>query len=342
MSGLQVTWFLLVGLLLTVYAVLDGFDLGVGFWHLFTRKEDERRALTAAVGPVWDGNEVWLITGGGALFAAFPPVYASVFSGFYLAMMVLLVALVFRAVSLEFREQVESSGWRKVWDWSFGLGSSLAALLFGVALGNLLRGVPLDARGDFAGDLSTLLNPYALLIGITGLAMIATHGALYIQLRIGGEQAARARDWTHRAWFVFLGLLVAASVATLTTQPALLRNFHTVPVLWVVPLLGLGAVVTTGVANLRGRPAVAFGASAASIVFMMALTGATLFPELVPALGDPARSLTLYNASSSARTLQTMLILALVGMPLVIGYTVWVYRRFVLRKLEPDEGYHGS
>lgn len=342
MSGLQVTWFMLVGLLLTVYAILDGFDLGVGFWQLFTRKENERRALAAAVGPVWDGNEVWLITGGGAIFAAFPPVYASVFSGFYLAMMLLLLALIFRAVSLEFRGQVDSPRWRSVWDWSFGLGSSLAALLFGVALGNLLRGVPLDGHGDFTGDFFTLLNPYSLLIGATGFAMIATHGALYIQLRTGGEQAARAHGWASRAWFVYLGLFVATSVATLATQPGLLRNFRAAPVLWAIPLAALAAVSAVGVFNLRRKPAAAFAASVASIAAMMALAGATLFPDLVPALGDPARSLTLYNASSSECTLQTMLILALVGMPLVIGYTIWIYRRFVLGKVDPQESYHGS
>jgi len=254
--------------------------------------------------------------------------------------MLLLLALIARAVSLEFRIQVDSSRWRRVWDWSFGLGSSLAALLFGVALGNLLRGVPLDASGDFAGDFFTLLNPYALLIGSTGFAMIATHGALYIQLRTSGAQSTRAGGWANRAWFVFLGLFLASSVATLATRPELLRNFRAAPVLWAVPLLALAAVIAIGVFNLRRRPVAAFAASAVSIAGMMSLSGATLFPDLVPALGDPARSLTLYNASSSERTLQTMLILALIGMPLVIGYTLWVYRRFVLGKVDPQKGYH--
>ena len=176
MLELQVTWYFLIGFLLTVYAVLDGFDLGVGFWHLFTKSDEDRRVLLNAVGPVWDGNEVWLITGGGALFAAFPHVYATVFSGMYLALMLVLYALIFRAVSMEFRSKDPSARWRAGWDAAFSLGSVVPALLFGVALGNLLRGLLLDATKTYVGGFFNLLNPYALLIGVVGLAMIATHG----------------------------------------------------------------------------------------------------------------------------------------------------------------------
>jgi len=175
---LQVTWFLLIGVLLTGFAILDGFDLGVGVWHLRARGDRERRTLLNAVGPVWDGNEVWLLTAGGALFAAFPPVYASVFSGFYMALMLLLLALIFRAVSMEFRGKVESDGWRRFWDLGFGLGSALPAILFGVAVGNIMRGIPLDADGNFTGTFFSLLHPYALATGLLSLAAFVCHGAI--------------------------------------------------------------------------------------------------------------------------------------------------------------------
>jgi cytochrome d ubiquinol oxidase subunit II len=328
MSALQVTWFLLIGLLLTVYAILDGFDLGVGFWHRFSRKDSDRRALLNAIGPVWDGNEVWLLTGGGAIFAAFPPVYASVFSGLYLALMLVLLALIFRAVSVEFRSKVESPAWRGAWDLAFSAGSSLVALLLGVALGNLLRGLPLDANGNFTGDFFTLLNPYAVLIGLTGFAMLIHHGALYIQLKTSGELPDRARRWATVTWAMYLGLYLTAAIITIAYMPRLLANYSAAPVLWAIPVLALAFVCLSGVFNLKKRAGLAFLFSCLSIAGMMAIAGAALFPDLVPALGMPEHSLTLYNSSSSELTLQTMLYLTLIGMPLVIGYTIWIYRAF--------------
>ena len=331
MTALQVTWFLLIGLLLTIYAILDGFDLGLGFWHLFTRKDEERRVMIRSVGPVWDGNEVWLLTGGGAIFAAFPPVYATVFSGFYLALMLLLVALIFRAVSVEFRSKVESPGWRKAWDIAFSLGSSLAALLFGVALGNLLRGIPLDAAGNFTGSFFTLLNPYALLIGVVGFAMLATHGALYVTLKTTGDLENRALRWARFAWFFYLGLFVVAGIVTIAGMPGLLDNYLHTPILFGIPVLALVFIVLLGIFTIKGKPRRAFLFSALSIVALMATAGAALFPRLVPALGAPELSLTAFNASSSQLTLKTMLILTLIGMPLVIAYTAWVHRKFAYK-----------
>lgn len=331
MITLQITWFLLIGLLLTVYAILDGFDLGLGFWHLFARKDEERRMLIQSVGPVWDGNEVWLLTGGGAIFAAFPPVYATVFSGFYLALMLLLLALIFRAVSVEFRSKVESPGWRKAWDLAFSLGSSLAALLFGVALGNLLRGLPLDAEGNFTGSFFTLLNPYALLIGAVGFCMLLTHGALYVALKTGGELETRARGWARTAWYFYLGLFVLASVVTIAAMPGLLDNYLHSPILFGIPVLALSFIVLLGVFVIKGNPRRAFLFSALSIVGLMTTAGASLFPRFVPTLGAPELSLTAFNASSSELTLTTMLILALIGMPIVITYTVWVHKKFAYK-----------
>jgi cytochrome d ubiquinol oxidase subunit II len=339
MSGLQVTWFLLVGLLLTIYAILDGFDLGVGFWYLFTKKERDRRTMLRSIGPFWDGNEVWLLTGGGAIFAAFPHVYATVFSGFYLALMLVLFALIFRAVAVEFRNKVESPSWKSSWDWAFGLGSLLPALLFGVAVGNILRGVPLDGSMNFVGSFFGLLNPYSLLMGLVGLFMLATHGALYLVLKTDGDLSEHARGWASKSWVVFLALYIVAAVFTVAGQKHLLHNYGAAPALWVLPVLSVVMIVLVGVWNRRGDPGKAFTASSLAILLIMAKCAVALFPNMVPALGSPDLSLTIWNASSSHRTLLTMLILAVIGMPIVIGYTIWTYRVFAGKVTADGESY---
>ena len=328
MTALQVIWWLLVGVLLTVFVVLDGFDLGVGFWQLFTRNEREKQALVRSVGPLWDGNEVWLLTGAGALFAAFPPVYATVFSGLYLAMMLLLFALILRAVSLEFRNKLESAAWKGVWDKGFSVGSLLAALLLGIALGNILRGLPLDASGNYTGGFLDLLNGYALLVGALGVAMLLTHGALYIALRTEGDLHHRALGWARRSWVGTLGLALAAAVSTWIFEPQLLRNHHELWLLWCLPLLALLLLALIGWQVDRKRVGWAFATSSATLAAHLATAGASLFPNLVPALDPSGPSLTLANSSSSPTTLLSMLGLALLGMPLVIAYTLWTYRTF--------------
>ena len=337
MMTLQVVWFFLIGVLFTGYAILDGFDLGVGFWHLFTKKNKDRRVMLNAIGPVWDGNEVWLLTGGGALFAAFPMVYATVFSGFYLALMLVLFGLIFRAVSLEFRSKVEGASWRSKWDLAFSMGSIVPALLFGVAVGNILRGVPLDQAGNFAGTFIGLLNPYSLLIGLTGLAMFAMHGALYITIKAEGDLAEQSRNWAGKAWIAYIVLLAIAFIATILTQPQLLANAKAHAVLWLIPALALGATVAIGVLNKQGKPQAAFLASALAIAANWGLVGAGIFPNLVPALGQPEYSLNLYQHSSSQLTLTAMLIITLIGMPIVLGYTIFVYRKFAGKvQMGPD------
>jgi len=339
MSGLQITWFFIIGLLLAAYAILDGFDLGVGFWHLFTKREHDRRVHLGSIGPLWDGNEVWLLTAGGALFAAFPPVYATVFSGLYIPLMLVLFGLIFRAVSLEFRGHDPSRRWRSAWDRAFAVGSVLPALLFGVAAGNIVRGLPLDEVGNFAGSLLDLLNPYALCVGLLGLAMFATHGALYLAVKTEGRVAEQARTWAQKAWGAYLLLFLLASAATLITQRQCRANYDAVPALWALPVCALAAIVMIGVLSRRGQERNAFAFSSVSIVALMALWGAAIFPDLVPALGRPEWSLTAMNASSSELTLKTMLILAAVGMPLVIVYTTWVYRTFGGKVKLGDEAY---
>jgi cytochrome bd ubiquinol oxidase subunit II len=337
LTPLQVIWFFLIGILLVGYAILDGFDLGVGIWHLFAKKDEDRRKLLNSIGPVWDGNEVWLLTGGGAIFAAFPHVYATVFSGLYLALMLVLFALIFRAVSLEFRSKVESPRWRGTWDAAFAVGSMLPALLFGVAMGNMLRGLPLAEGKDFAGTFFGLLNPYALLIGVLGFAMFAMHGALYIVLKTEGDLAQRAKSWAGKAWMAYVGLFILAVIVTLITQPQLLANYKALPFLWVVPVIALVAIVMAGLKNGKGQAGQAFAWSVVSIVGLMGMCGSGLFPKLVPALNDPELSLTIANASSSPLTLKVMLIIAAIGVPIVLAYTAWTYKIFSGKvQLTPD------
>jgi cytochrome d ubiquinol oxidase subunit II len=336
---LNTAWFLVIGVLLTGYAVLDGFDLGVGVLHLFARDEHERRIHLNAIGPVWDGNEVWLLTGGGAMFAAFPVVYATVFSGFYLAFMLLLFALIFRAVSLEFRGQVDGPTWRRFWDWAFGLGSLVPAILFGVALGNLLRGLPVEADGSLRISFAALLNPYALLVGALTLVMFVMHGAAFLGARTEGDFQQRMTRWTLGAWTAFVALYAAATVATLSVAPYLFDGILVKPAFWILAVLLLGSTVYVPVAARAGKLVRAFLASSATIASLVGLMGLSLYPRMVPSGIDPAYSLTIYNASSTPRTLTVMLVIALVGMPLVIAYTAYVYGVFMGKVVLSDEGY---
>jgi len=327
-TSLQTIWYLLFGVLITGYAILDGFDLGVGVLSLFGRKGRDRRLYLNAIGPVWDGNEVWLLTAGGALFAAFPVVYATVFSAFYLALMLLLVALIFRAVSLEFRSRIESEAWQSFWDWGFGLGSLLPAVLFGVAVGNILRGIPIDSQGVFTGSFLGLLNPYAIVVGLLSLAMFTTHGALYLAIKTDGEVQKQAVRWATPAWMAWTVLYVGATLYTFLISPWLFEGLPGHPIFWISILLALGGLLIVPVSVRDRRYARGFVASSVAMAAMIALAALSLYPRLVPSLTDLAHSLTVVNASSTPRTLTTMLIIALVGMPIVIAYTIAIYRIF--------------
>ena len=339
MIDLNTVWFALIGVLFTGYAILDGFDLGVGVLHLFARNDEERRINMNAIGPVWDGNEVWLLTGGGALFAAFPPVYATVFSSYYLVLILLLAALIFRAVSLEFRGKIDSPGWQRLWDWSFGLGSLLPAILFGVAVGNILRGLPIDESGAFTGSFLGLLNPYSILIGVLSLFMLVMHGALYMTLKTDGSLQARMSKWASGASIGFVVLYLLATISTALVSPFLFDGVLKSPRFWVLFLLLVAAVIYIPLALKGEKYFRAFMSSSITIACLIGLAAVSLYPRLVPSITNLAYSLTVYNSSSTPRTLTVMLIIALVGMPVVIGYTAYIYRVFKGKTVITEESY---
>jgi cytochrome d ubiquinol oxidase subunit II len=328
---LQNAWFLLIGVLLAGYSVLDGFDLGIGaLFPFLARTEEEKRTLAGAVGPIWDGNEVWLLAGGGALFAAFPMAYATVFSGFYLALMVVLFSLVLRAVALEFR--AHDTARRGLWEAAFVGGSLLPALLFGVALGNVVVGVPLDARTEYAGTFFTLLRPLPLVFGLLGLGAFLLQGSAYAALKSEGALRDRARTAARIAAVAVGVAFLLSLIAVRIYLPAALRSLPAwifAGLFWLSLLLVLSS---TGKAR-DGRTCLF---SSAVFLSLWGVVGAIHYPNLVRA-SDPSLSLTIANASSSPLTLKVMLIIALVGMPLVVGYTIFAYRVF-RGKVRPGEG----
>ena len=329
LPDLNTIWFLLVGILFTGYAILDGFDFGVGILHLFVKKDEDRRILLNSIGPVWDGNEVWLVTGGGALFAAFPGAYATVFSGFYNAFMLLLSALIFRAVSIEFRSKEPGKAWRQGWDIAFSVGSFLAAFLIGVALGNITRGIPLDSQGDFIGTFTGLLNPYSLLLGVTVVALFAMHGAIFLVMKTEGELQATIKGWVPRLIGVFLILFLSFNVATFFECPDLVAVMMTRPHGFLILALDIAVALSIPRMIRKGGEFGAFLMSALTMVLLMAVLGISYFPHIVMSMPDPSNSLTIYNCASSQKTLGIMLIIAIIGIPIVLAYTVsiyWIFR----------------
>lgn len=326
---LHLLWFGILGVLLAGYAVLDGFDLGVGMLHPLARTDRERRIFMNSIGPLWDGNEVWLVTFGGALFAAFPNAYATAFSAFYLPFMVLLFALIFRAVSMEFRSKQGHPGWRRFWDWSFFGASGLATLLFGVAVGDSMLGLPIGADMEFHGNLLDLVRPYSLLVGGLAVATFLMHGSIYLYLKTEGDLQKRVQGWMWRTFGVFLVAYLFVTIATLVALPHAHDNFAHHRWMWIVVVLNVLAIANIPRAIYQGRPLYAFMSSVSTIAALVFLFGAALFPNLIVSSTDPGYSLTIYNAASSARTLAIMRNIAFIGMPFVLAYTAviyWVFR----------------
>jgi len=325
---LNAVWFILIGVLFTGYAMLDGFDLGVGALHLFTKSDEERRVMLNSIGPVWDGNEVWLVTGGGALFAAFPNVYATVFSGFFMAFVLLLVALIFRAVAIEFRSKQPMRWWRQMWDIGFSAGSVLSSLLIGVAMGNIAWGIPIDDRGEFAGSFWSLLQPYPLLMGVTTLALFMMHGAIYALMKTEGALHDRLRGWINNCIIFFIICYAVTTMATLLWVPHMAARVRANPWLFTIAVANMLAIANIPREIHRGRDWWAFLSSCAAMILLMGLFGLEMFPHLVLSSPDQAHSLTVYNAASSQKTLGIMLTIAAIGVPIVLAYTASIYYIF--------------
>lgn len=326
---LNTIWFILIGLLLTGYAILDGFDLGVGALHLLVKSDIERRIMLNSIGPVWDGNEVWLVTGGGALFAAFPHVYATVFSGFYNAIILLLFMLIFRAVAIEFRSKRPMKWWRQMWDVAFSVASILIAFLMGVALGNIITGIPLDANKEYIGTFWDMINPYTVLVGITTVALFMMHGAIYGVLKTEDELNKKLRGWINNTIIFFVICYVTTTMATLIYFPNMAKHFKDFPPLFILALLNMLAIANIPREIHHGREFMAFLSSAASIASLLALFAVGIFPNIVLSNPNPEFSLTIYNAASSSKTLTIMLIIAAIGFPFVLAYTIsiyWIFR----------------
>lgn len=330
---LQITWFLIVGFMLLVFTLLDGFDLGIGIWYLLG-KEKDRRVMLSAIGPMWDANEVWLIAGGASLFAAFPAVYATVFSGFYLPLILVLLALIMRGIAVEVRNMFNANHLKRIWDISFALGSILVALLLGVAVGNLFFGMELDAAGNYIGGFFALLNPYSLLVGLTGFSMFAVHGAAYLKMKSTDETREKASKWLKFSTVVFGALFVILIAVTALTQPQIMTNVIASPVLWLLPVITLISVALTLHNSDKGEDGQSFVFSCVTIVTMFLQIVIALAPNLVRATNSEF-SLTVFNSSSTQPTLMIMLIIAGIGLPIVVGYQIWIYRTFS-GKVKPE------
>jgi cytochrome d ubiquinol oxidase subunit II len=334
---LPTIWFGLLGVFLAGYAVLDGFDLGVGVLHLFARSEDERGVLIESIGPFWSGNEVWLVVFGGALFAAFPSAYAAAFTTMYLPFMVLLVALIFRAVAIEFRHHAETPGGRLAWDVAFSLASILVAFLFGLAVGNAITGVPLGPGGTVADQPLALLRPYPVLVGLFAVITFAMQGAIYLQLRTDGMLRERVVRWVWRTFGLFFALFILTTGVTILAFPTATEAFERYPWLWVVPVLNVLAIANLPRSLTHVSPKWAFVSSGAVIAAFTFLFGAALYPNLVVSTLGAEHNLTVWKAAASQGTLVNLLIAVAMGMPFVLGYTVCTYWVFRIPRTYPTD-----
>ena len=325
---LQNIWFFLWGLLWAVYFISDGFDLGMGSLLPFiARNEDEKRVIYNAMGPLWDGNEVWLLTAGGVTFAAFPKVYAVMFSSLYSALMLILFALIIRGVSFEFRHQIESPGWKKIWDLCMFIGSIVPAILFGAAFANIFRGLPIDQQGVYHGTLFTLLNPYGLLGGVLFLLFFLVHGAIWLSIKSEGDLHDRARSAASKLWIVLLAAAVMFLIASYFATN-LYANYLANPVLFLVIAITVLALFGIRIFLAKGALWKSWFSSTVTIIGATFFGVTGLFPNMFPSIIDPVFSLTAHNASSSPMTLKIMLIVACIFVPIVLIYQIWTYNLF--------------
>lgn len=371
---LRLIWWVLLGVLLIGFAAMDGFDLGVGTLLPFVAKTDvERRVVINTIGPVWEGNQVWLILGGGAIFAAWPPLYAVSFSGFYLAMFIILFALILRPVGFKYRSKKQSPQWRNGWDWALFIGGFVPALIFGVAVGNVLQGVPFRFSDHlqifYEGNLFGLLNPFALLCGLLSVAMLTMHGAAWLVLKTTGDIANRARSFGSVAalltivfyvlagiwmWYGIAGYRITSEIVTdgpsnplfktaVLEHGAWFTNFSNYPILLIAPVLGILGALSVLVAMRAGRELMPLLMGKLAIFGIISSVGVAMFPFILPSSLDPSASLTVWDSSSSQMTLFNMLVVTAIFLPLILFYTSWVYKVLwgkVDKKMIEDDNSH--
>lgn len=335
---METLWFVLVALMLVAYAVLDGFDIGVGIIHHFVaRTADERSLVLRSIGPVWDGNEVWLIAAGGALFFAFPKLYASSFSGFYLPLMMVLWLLMLRGMGIELRSHIDDTLWRSFFDFIFSVASLLLAVFFGAAVGNVVRGVPLNADGYFfealwtnfrVGPAPGILDWYTVLIGLLAFVTLTVHGANYLLVKTEGDVQARARRLARNGWLVLVLMTTLSLIATLYIRPQVLDNFKLHVWGWIIPVAVAGALIFMRYCYARQRDVAAFLSSVLYIVVMLGGAAFAMHPYLLPATTDPSYSLTIYNSQTGAYSLSVGLVWWMLGIALAVGYFTFLYRSF--------------
>jgi cytochrome d ubiquinol oxidase subunit II len=346
---MEALWFCLVAIMITAYVVFDGFDLGAGIVHFcVARAETEKRQVLRSIGPVWDGNEVWLLAAGGTLYFAFPALYASSFSGFYLPLMMVLWLLILRGISIEFRNHIDSPVWKPFWDAIFTLSSALLAIFFGAALGNVVRGVPLDATGEFFLPLWTnfgvngevgILDWYTVLVGLMAFFTLTQHGALWVAMKTDGDPRLRSRRVAGQAWFGVAALTAVVTFFTMSVQPQVPSNLSAHPWGYVFPAIALAGLFGILVYRRIGKDAQAFLASCLFIVGMLTSAAFGVFPYVLPSNMYPSLGLTIYNTATGAYGMKVGLAWWIPGMILVTGYFVYTYRHFAGKVRAEEEGY---
>jgi len=331
------TWmFLVIGAVFSGYAILDGFDLGAGTVHLFLREEQSRRIALNAIGPVWDGNEVWLVIGGGTLFAGFPKVYATLLSAFYTPFILFLVLLILRAISIEFRSKEPMLWWRKLWDTVYAISSTLVGFTLGVVLGNVVRGIAIDEKMIFKGGLLDIFNPYALLTGLTVVTLFALHGSVYLVMKTKGSLSERLVYISKIAGMLFTICYLALSAATLLFVPHAAHEFFDNPLLFLIPVITLLLLLNERLLIVRGKYWLAFLTSALLTSLLLITIAIGLYPNILMSTISSANSLTIANSAASTKSLGIILTFVLIGAPLVLIYTLFLFKTF-RGKVEIDE-----
>jgi len=346
---METIWFMIVAFMLACYVVLDGFDIGAGIIHYIVgRDQDEREASIRAIGPVWDGNEVWLLAAGGTLYFAFPVLYSAAFSGFYLPLIMVLWLLIMRATGIELRHQLDNSMWHSFWDFVFFLASALLAIFYGAALGNVVRGVPLNAEGYFFEPLWTdftthgptgILDWFTVLSGVVSLVALAIHGANYLALKTENGMNARARKVVSFGWYALVAVTLLSLVGVMNIRPDVLQNYYSMPAGWLIPIAVLGSLGAMKFFNAKGNDKAAFMSSSVYLALMLGGAAFALFPNVLPAI-EPAHSLTITNAAAGSYGLSVGLIWWTIGIVIAIGYFAFLFRSFKGKVAVGSEGHY--